>query len=452
MNQPDVKQSHRMIRGKRLKLAIITSLLVRPLAVLIPLIVVPLFVRYLGKDKFGVFELVSSLGAWVGLANIGLGFGLNNRLMDCYVTGNQDLAKRYVSTLFSSMIALFGIGILLIVPLSFLVNWQAIIQASKVITNHEFQWVMFLALLFPLIGVCINLAPAIYSAYQENHRQNLWDGISKMLTIIACFSVSYTHYGLYGVLFAILGVPIVITICNHIWLWVKVKPWLSPSPSFFEFKLLRGLLTDGILLFILQSSVVLLFQADRLIIGLFRPSVEVAEYGIVSRCLMLAYGCYMLLLAPLWPAYGEAFRRGDIEWCRRKLHLTLLLGLLCMVTSGALLVLLNQQIFTLLTGANGIIPRRTLIFGMAIGCTFRAWSDAHSILLNGANVLIPQIILVGINAILTIAINMIATYHFGAVGTAWSFPIAAVLTTLWGYPFIVKKYGWSGQSLIRVHK
>src|SRR5512139_1286747 len=104
------EEAHRTKRERRLALAVGATLVVRPIAVLVPVLVVPVFLRYLGAERYGVFEIVSSLAAWVGLTSFGLGFGLNNRLMDCYVAGDQQKARSYVSSAFFPMLAMLALG------------------------------------------------------------------------------------------------------------------------------------------------------------------------------------------------------------------------------------------------------------------------------------------------------------------------------------------------------
>ncbi len=59
------EMNHRAGREGRLRWAIITSLCVRPLAVLIPLIVVPVFISYLGTERYGLYESIGAMAAWV---------------------------------------------------------------------------------------------------------------------------------------------------------------------------------------------------------------------------------------------------------------------------------------------------------------------------------------------------------------------------------------------------
>jgi O-antigen/teichoic acid export membrane protein len=231
-------------------------------------------------------------------------------------------------------------------------------------------------------------------------------------------------------------------------MWGWSKPWLRPDIRLFDRTLLNRLFGDGILLFLLQSSVVLMFQTDRLVIGLLRTPQEVTEYSIVSRVYLLAYGCFFLVLAPLWPAYGEAWRRKDIEWCRSKLRLSIAVGVGVVLACGVVMLVAGDRILTLLS--RGAVPSVSvwLLIGMIVSFCLRSWIESHSVLLNGARVLRPQVYVLGLNAALSIMISIPATRWFGVVGCVWSFPIAAIMTSVFGYPRILRRAIDSARGVI----
>src|SRR5688500_4547367 len=63
--------AHRAERTRRIRLSLLTSLLFRPLAFITPMIAIPLFLRYLGNARYGLYESVAALAAWLGMSNLG---------------------------------------------------------------------------------------------------------------------------------------------------------------------------------------------------------------------------------------------------------------------------------------------------------------------------------------------------------------------------------------------
>ena len=80
------------------------------------------------------------------------------------------------------------------------------------------------------------------------------------------------------------------------------------------------MLVQGVCFLILQAGVVAIYESDKLIILKVLGADEVTRYAVPGRLFVLMYGLFMLMIAPLWPAHGEALRRGDFAWMRRALR------------------------------------------------------------------------------------------------------------------------------------
>src|SRR5260370_31193328 len=106
VSPPAGAQTHGSERSRRLRRSIFTALLTRPLATVISLVSVPLFLNYLGKEGYGLYQAIIAFSAQLALTNAGLSSRLVNKLTDCHVSGDRDLARRYVSSLWFALLVL----------------------------------------------------------------------------------------------------------------------------------------------------------------------------------------------------------------------------------------------------------------------------------------------------------------------------------------------------------
>src|SRR5205085_1798405 len=88
---------HGAERNRRIRRSVFTAILTRPLAVVISFVSVPLFLKYLGAERYGLYEAIIALSMWLALSNAGLTVGLVNKLTDCKVSGDRLLARQYIS-------------------------------------------------------------------------------------------------------------------------------------------------------------------------------------------------------------------------------------------------------------------------------------------------------------------------------------------------------------------
>ena len=177
-----------------------------------------------------------------------------------------------------------------------------------------------------------------------------------------------------------------------------------------------------------------------MIIGFVKGAGDVPEFSVVGRLYFTAYGLFVLLIGPLWPTAAEAIRRGDIAWVRSTLRRSLLIGCGGMFCIGVGMFFFGNYLVNLWT--RGVQPTTScaLIIGLTATFMMRTWTECQSIVLNAANVLLPQTRILISNAVLNCLLAIVLVHYYGAVGAAWSIPISTALTSGWAYPLLFRKH------------
>src|SRR5262249_3926585 len=134
-------------RGGRAKLAVSTSFISRAVTMAISLVVVPITVRYLGNEGYGLMTTISAVVAWLQFANLGIGLGLQNALTEETAKGNVQAQKELVST---AVFSLLGIGLALAVIglIAFpQVQWQHVFPPTTNRFTAEIPWTVLVVFL-----------------------------------------------------------------------------------------------------------------------------------------------------------------------------------------------------------------------------------------------------------------------------------------------------------------
>jgi O-antigen/teichoic acid export membrane protein len=442
-------EDQRQRRETRLRQAVWASLVFKPLSVIVPIVTLPLFLTYLGPVRYGLYESAGAIAVWLAMSNVGMGVGLINRLTECDVAGDQRLAGRYVATL---AITLGGIAVAVMAIAAVAVPmlpWATWLRIDDACAAAEATAAIGVACGFTGLGVLAGLAGSIYTGHQESHRSVAWDGVAKLATLAASFLVVLLpSWGTVGVLTATTGVPVMVRLVNLAWLLVAEKPWLRPTLAGFDRGLLGGLLRDGVMMFLLQAACVLLFQSDKLVIAAGRGMDEVTAYSIIGRLFLIGYGVYMMYLTPLWPATGEAIRRGDLGWVAGRIRGAAIAGVAMMLGLGTLLLLALgpcEAVLRRLTHGADVPISTGLVLATTAMFACRAWVDAFSTALNAAGVLRPQLAFYVIHALLNLAVSAAVVGRFGATGVAWATAITSLATSVWGYPMLFRREILSGR-------
>src|SRR5688500_16255025 len=99
-------------RSLQVKKNVFTSFLAKGGSVIINLLLVPITIDYVNPTQYGIWLTLSSVIAWFGFFDIGLGNGLKNKLTEAIAKGDHLLGRKYVSTTY---LVLTLISILLLI-------------------------------------------------------------------------------------------------------------------------------------------------------------------------------------------------------------------------------------------------------------------------------------------------------------------------------------------------
>jgi O-antigen/teichoic acid export membrane protein len=171
----------------------------------------------------------------------------------------------------------------------------------------------------------------------------------------------------------------------------------------------------GVGFLILQLAVAASVQSDALIVGQLIGPEAVAKYSVPLRLFLIAPFLLGLALVPLWPAYGEALARGDVEWVKNTLRRSMRLTLVLTVPSALALVVAAPAIVGALTD-HKVTTSQPLLVGFALwSVLFGVWT-VISIFMNGIGAIKLQALLVGVTTLVMLPAIVGLTNLFGLPG------------------------------------
>ena len=186
--------------------------------------------------------------------------------------------------------------------------------------------------------------------------------------------------------------------------------------NFSTIKVITG---SGMLFLVLQVVGALTYTSDSLIIAQMLGPTAVADYTIPEKLFSLISVALTMMLAPLWPAYSEAFARGDKDWIRKTLKRSLLFSVSIAAISTTVLVLFGPVIISLWLG-HEIYPPFLLLLGLAVWKILEAAGNALAVFLNGARIIRFQVIAGIITAIASVLLKLFLIRQIGISGVVWA--------------------------------
>jgi O-antigen/teichoic acid export membrane protein len=419
-------------RYRRAFLTTLGSAVTRVIGVGTSLITVPLTLKYLGVERYGLWMTIASLIAFLGFSDLGIGNGLLNGISNANGRDDRILARQYVSSalfLLSAVAAVLGLAFFVAYPF---IPWNAIfhVKSPQAIAEAGPAVAAFLACF--LIGFPGSIINKIQSGYQEGFVSNIWSIVGSLMGLAAGLIVIRIHGSLSYLVLALSGTPILMLFTNGLFLFGYQRPWLRPAWSQVRRGVSRELFHTGLLFLVLQIAVAVAFSADNLVLAHVLGPEAVTRYAIPCKLFGLIGFATTIIVGPLWPAYTEALARCDHRWIRKTMKRSLLSLLALSLGASALLVAFAPSIIRLWVGQS-VQPPFLVLMALGIWSVINALSAPASILLNAATVIKFQVVVASVTATANIVLSVYLTKRIGISGVVFGSIFSQVFLALIPY-------------------
>ena len=401
-------------RYQRVAAAVLTGGAVRALASAITFISLPLALRYLGPERYGVWATVASVSVWINLLDLGIANSLTNLIGRAYARGYQKAAARsftnalaLTTTAAAATAFLFGL-------VGRHINWVAIFNTNPALAQ-EVGWTIFVAVLLMLAGLPLNLTGKVLAGYQELHIYNQSVGIGTICSLGGLVLGIALHVSLPVLFLFSFGAATAVSCVLLLWLLMHHKRWLAPRAALLHAPTALELLSSGWSFLLIQMAAVVVFSSDNIIVSHYLGAAQVTPYNVTWRFVGLGALVQSLLFPALWPAYAEAHARGDAAWIRRTYQRTARATLALNLGCAAVLVGCGRSVICWWAGF-AAVPPRSLLYAMAAWSVIGGITMVQSCLLAALNRTRVQAMLSVIAAGMNVAISIFLVTRIGSLG------------------------------------
>jgi O-antigen/teichoic acid export membrane protein len=402
-------------RYGRIVKAVSSGAAARLLSAGITLVSLPLAVRYLGAERYGVWATITTTVVWVNLLDLGIANTLTNSIARAYALDDKASATRYFTNalLITGSVAAIAGGAFGMVCSH--VNWIKLFNVSVSVSASEVRDTVMIAVALMLLALPCNLGGKLLAGYQELHRNNYAVCAGAVASVIG-LGVGIALRVSMPVLFAMsVGCLTFASLANLIYVVTWTKPWLLPRPALIDRSTSRELFSSGSSFFLIQVAAVVVFSSDNIVVSHYLGAAEVTPYSVTWRLVGLAAVLQSLVFPALWPAYAEAYAKQDYGWIRRTFSLTMkgtvALNLCCV----SVLVVFGRPLIRVWAGAEAV-PTISLLLAMGVWALINGFMSVESCLLAALNRTREQAFLSIVAAVVNIALSIALVRHIGLLG------------------------------------
>jgi O-antigen/teichoic acid export membrane protein len=413
-------------RYRRAALTTLASVLGRAVTVFTSLLTVRLTLRYLGTERYGLWMSVTSIVSLLFFADLGIGNGLLNAIAEARGRDDVEAVHRYVSSAFFVLVGITTLFLGVFVCVYPFIPWPRVFNVSSFIAVHEAGPAVIVFLICFLANIPLDVVQRVQTGHQEGYLANFWTIIGNLTGLGCLLLVMHRKGGLPWLILAILGGQILGVLGNWAQEFGFARPELLPKLAFWEAAAARKILGTGIMFFLLQICGILTLPLDYIIITQVLGPEAVTQYAVPIRPFLLVISVASMFVFPLWPAYGEAFARGDSKWVKSTfLHS---LGYSVLVFGPVVLGLaaFGKIIVRVWVGPQ-VHPTWTLLSGIAAYAILLIFYNPISTFLSGINKMKFQVVVWLLQGIMAAVLKVVMAKTFGITGVIWAATVMAFI-------------------------
>ncbi|NID11659.1 lipopolysaccharide biosynthesis protein [Fibrivirga algicola] len=407
------------VRKKKFIFSAASSFGLKGIGMLVGFLNLPLIYNAIGSERYGMMLSITSIAAVINFADLGLGFGLQNRVPRLLKEDRSILQRTISSTFyflaFSSILVFF-----LFCILTFNINWQQILNIHSKDAINEVEISVYLFAFILCLSVPFSIVQKIQIGFQEGYNTNLWVSGGNLFGLFALFILYKFEINTPLVILAVFGTNTIFIIVNFIHYFLFKRRDLFPSISEANIGLIKSVIAESFSFFWVQLLALLLFASNSALIVYYNSPEMVTEFNIAYKLLILVMVPIESSAPYITPVLNEAALEGDSNWVKKSitkgLYITIIVSLIC----SLLIYLFGNYIIKLWIGSSAILEQGTIIAMAFYIILFSGVGCILSYIMLSSKFIKQKTIIYTIAVILTLIVKVFSIKNYGVEGAVWS--------------------------------
>lgn len=264
----------------QLKAGALLSYISMGIGYVVAIIYTPIMLRLLGQSEYGLYNLVASVVAYLGVLN----FGFGSAYMRYYSKYKVQDNREKIATLNGMFLIIFSILGLISVVAGTILTMNTEIIFGTALTSIELLRAKILMLIL-ILNLAISFPNIVFTSHITANEKFVFQKLVEMIRTVAnpfvVLPLLILGYGSVGMVLATTLLNIIIEIINVVYCINKLK--MKFSFRNFDFKLMKEMTVFSSYIFINLLVDQVNWNVDKFILGRFHGTVSVAVYGLAAQ-------------------------------------------------------------------------------------------------------------------------------------------------------------------------
>lgn len=353
----------------------------------IGLITISILLKYLGEERFGIWQTILSISTFFSLLNFGYSNGLRNLITKLIIKNKEKEISKAIGATYILVSKIVAISAIILLPsLYFFLNPNKLFLETTIASN-EISISLLIFLSFFLFNIILSLSESIAFGIQKSYLTSLFQAISIFFSLILVYIIGENNeINLIQVAY-IFGVTQSAVYIVFI-IFQKIK-W-NINIDFKSSYSLKETNKLSLHFFIAHLLSVAFLSIDNFIISSTLGAEETASFSIVTKIFFTLITVFSILLIHFWNSVTEAFEKAKFLWIRNKVKILIKISFLFFF-AGILISIFQEDILFLWLGENNLNLESSTFYLYAIYLLFHCINAVFVNIQNGLGMLKIQI-------------------------------------------------------------
>ncbi|MDC1080746.1 hypothetical protein OAQ15_01430 [Flavobacteriaceae bacterium] len=269
------------------------------------ILLIPIIIDYLGKEDYGIWITIFAICNWINFLDGGLGNSLRNELTISLKEKNNKKSKALISTGYISLFVFLVILFVIIILINSFIDW------NSVFSNDSINYNLFSLFIFGsfLLQMTLKIISKIFFSFDKSYMSFLIPALINLIYLLVFYILNKYDVGIKmwntGIVYSI--VPLIVLFLISSIFYLLDEPEYRPKLKYFDKKLVRLILVDGLKLFFIQMNAgVFLALTPFFITFWFSPELT-SEYHVSVKYYGFMLVLLNIILQNLWGEITKSF-------------------------------------------------------------------------------------------------------------------------------------------------
>ena len=321
------------------------------------------------------------------------------------------------TTYFVMVVIFVPLSIILIIISQF-VDWCGLLNIKHAYQSDVLRTVQLL-FVFIAMQMIVNVLVAVTAAHQKVALSSLFNVVGQTFALFSVFMMTkFLPPSLPYLTLAYCLMPVLVTFGFSLVLYNGRFKAISPALCAVNLKHVKDLWNLGAKFFVIQIQVIVLYQSANFLISYLDGPEAVTQYNIAYKVMNIMAMLFTIFLNPLWPAFTDAYTKGDYNWMNR-IYSKMCLTFCGVLATISVIMIFSPYIYKSWVGENVSVPF-SMTISVAIYTIIQCWNSLQVILINGIGAIKLQTYVTLIGLIFHIPLSLFLGTFMGVIGVITS--------------------------------